>query len=140
MSGFKTHHKGAWDREADKFKEIPRGDERQLGDFPESDIGPADTESVVKVIAVPFVCASDGSVIPSPDAALKARIQDDSVNPDICYVGNAVVGELEASPVWRIKRITSTTVGLIESIDVDFADGDDLYNNIWDDRETLSYA
>jgi len=136
----KTSHKGAHDREADKFKEIPRGGSREIGDFPESDVSPADTESTVKIISVPFVCAADGSLIPSPDAALKRRVQDDSVDPDICYVGSAAIGQDTSSPVWRIRRITSTTIGMIDSIDVDFANGADLYNSIWDDRESLAYS
>lgn len=54
----------------------------------------------------------------------------------ITYVGSAAPGALTSDAVWRIKRLTESTAGLI----VEFADGDDAYNNIWDNVTTLSFS
>ena len=136
----RTTHKAASDKEADKFKEIPRGLARNVGNEPQSFISENFTESAVKIIPVPFVCAADGSLIPSPGSALKVRLETNSTDPDICYIGKAVIGEDENSPVWQIKQLVSVTIGAVDSFDVDFADGDDLFNNVWTDRETLTYS
>ena len=140
MATNRTTHKGHHDQEGDKFKEIPRLEARNRGNDPESFIAPDFTETTVKIIDIPFICASDGTLIPSPEAALKTRVETDSTNPDICYVGSAASGQLESDPVWRIKRLTSITVGVISSLDIDLADGDELYDNIWLDRESLTYG
>ena len=51
------------------------------------------------------------------------------------YVGKAVAGTDDADPLWQITRYPSAdfSVGI-------FADGDSNFNNVWDDRESLSYS
>ena len=44
-----------------------------------------------------------------------------------------------ASPVWCIKKTTITVVNQVETIVEQFADGDMLYDNIWDNRASLTY-
>lgn len=52
------------------------------------------------------------------------------------YVGTATVGSTTSSGVWRIKRLsTSGTVTTIA-----WADGNSNYDNVWDDRASLSYS
>lgn len=63
------------------------------------------------------------------------RIEEDSVNSNYTYIGNAAIGSSEGSAVWQIKRLDATT-GLVKL----FADGDDSFNNIWSNRESLSYS
>lgn len=63
------------------------------------------------------------------------RIEEDSGNPDITYIGNAAIGSSEGDSVWQIKRLDSST-GLIKL----WADGNDDFDNEWDNRESLSYS
>jgi hypothetical protein len=63
------------------------------------------------------------------------RLAEDSGNPDILYVGQAVPGSSPDNPVWRIKRV-NTSSGII----IQWADGNDNFDNIWNNRESLSYS
>lgn len=60
----------------------------------------------------------------------------DEASSTVTYVGEAAVGSSLSTALWRIKRLTqSGTVLLIE-----WADGDSNFNNIWDNRASLSYS
>jgi len=61
----------------------------------------------------------------------------DQVDATTAYLGEAVVGTLEAKPSWRIQKLIFTAGG---SVTILFADGDSNFNNVWADRATLSYA
>lgn len=63
-----------------------------------------------------------------------AQRVDDSTTPNTVYIGYAALGSLEADPVWRMKKIDTTS-----GADTTWADGDDSYDNIWNDRTTLTY-
>jgi hypothetical protein len=52
------------------------------------------------------------------------------------YVGEAAIGQDENAPQWRIFRLTF--VG--ESLDLEWADGDDLFDNVWANRASLTYS
>lgn len=56
------------------------------------------------------------------------------------YIGKAQVGNDtlsgRSSPVWQIKKIESTSSG----IKVLWADGNDLFDNVWDNRTTYTYV
>lgn len=55
------------------------------------------------------------------------------------YLGEASFGALTSSPIWRITRLTYS--GTDSSIvTVEFADGNDEYDNIWDNRASLIYS
>lgn len=56
------------------------------------------------------------------------------------YIGWTEVGNLaiNASPVWRISRLQYD--GSDRLITVSWADGDRLFDNIWDDRAGLAYS
>lgn len=60
----------------------------------------------------------------------------DSGDSTITYVGKAVAGSTLASASWQIKQITDTSGDL----SILFADGDILFNNVWNNRESLSYS
>ena len=62
--------------------------------------------------------------------------QLDEASSTITYVGKAAVGSATASAVWQIQRITATGPDLA----IDWADGDASFNNIWDNRASLSYS
>jgi len=52
------------------------------------------------------------------------------------YVGTATVGSATSAGVWQIRRITNTGAGF----NIQYADGDTDYDNIWDNRGSLSYS
>ncbi len=59
---------------------------------------------------------------------------EDSGDNNILYVGEAPIGSATSSAVWRIQRWDITT-GAIKK----WADGNSNFDNIWDNRETLTY-
>ena len=64
---------------------------------------------------------------------------DDTVGGTVLYFAQAVAGTLNAAAVWQIQRITFPTPGEDDSV-VEWADGDLKYDNVWNDRLTLSYS
>lgn len=80
-----------------------------------------------------LVDASGSAVtIGSPNLAL----QLDEAG-DITYVGEATIASTTSSAVWRIKRLDES--GNPELI-IKWADGDDNFDNVWDDRASLTYS
>lgn len=53
----------------------------------------------------------------------------------VTYVGFAVPGTLNSDAKWKIKKITE--VGTTTTIQ--YADNDYKFDNVWDDRATLTY-
>lgn len=64
------------------------------------------------------------------------KLAVNSVDSTITYVGKAAMSSLSSSSVWQIKRLTETG----SNLDIEWADGDAFYDNIWDNREALSYG
>lgn len=60
----------------------------------------------------------------------------DEASATVTYVGETKPGTSSASALWRIRKITES--GTITT--VAFADGDDQFDNVWDDRASLSYS
>lgn len=54
------------------------------------------------------------------------------------YQGWAVPGTATSSAAWRIRRVVSS--GTPTDTSITFADGDDSFNNVWDNRTGLSYS
>lgn len=52
------------------------------------------------------------------------------------YIGLAAIGSLNSQAVWQILRIT--TSGTVQT--GEYADGNDNFDNIWDNRAALSYS
>lgn len=63
-------------------------------------------------------------------------IIDDTGVGGITYVGFAKTGASTAAARWKIKKITE--VGTITTIQ--YADGNSKFDNIWDDRASLTYT
>ena len=68
-----------------------------------------------------------------------AQRLDDTVGGTVLYFAQALAGTLDAAATWQIQRITFTTPGEDDSV-IEWADGDIKYDNVWDDRLTLSYS
>lgn len=66
--------------------------------------------------------------------ALATRVDD--VGGGISYVGKAVAGTTTSAALWQISRVTDSAGDVV----VEFADGDNGYDNIWDNRASLSYS
>ena len=63
-------------------------------------------------------------------------IKIDEADSATTYIGLAPFGSATSSSVWQIQKIgESATVTTVT-----YADGDDSYNNVWDDRASLSYS
>jgi hypothetical protein len=75
---------------------------------------------------------SDNVTTETKNEALRV---DDTTTANVTYVGYAVIGSLSSASVWKIKKI-DTTSGVV----ITWADGDSSYNNIWDNRASLSYS
>lgn len=69
----------------------------------------------------------------SVDTIYSIRVDDASTT--ITYVGEAPLNSLESSAVWRIKKLE--TIGTV--FKVTWANGSQAFNNVWDDRLTLTY-
>ena len=60
----------------------------------------------------------------------------DQVDANTLYIGEAPIGSAEANPVWRIRKfLVSGTVSSIY-----WADGNQQFDNIWDNRASLTYV
>jgi hypothetical protein len=59
----------------------------------------------------------------------------DQSNPNEIYNGYAIAGALNSDPVWAIERVSRRG----DVISYTWADGNENFDNIWDDRLTLSY-
>ena len=53
------------------------------------------------------------------------------------YIGTAPSGSLDSSPVWQILRLTLSGSDVIA---IDWADGNQSYDNVWDDRFSKVYS
>lgn len=63
-------------------------------------------------------------------------LQLDEASASVTYVGNATPGSVTSSAVWQVKKITITGA----DIAITWADGDAEFDNVWDDRATLTYS
>lgn len=53
----------------------------------------------------------------------------------LAYVGLASIGSPSSAPVWQIKQLDYTT-----GVDIKWADGNQNFDNVWDNRASLAYA
>jgi hypothetical protein len=79
---------------------------------------------------------SNGSIItPASETGLYTVRQDD-VSASVSYFGWAAAGAVEAGAVWRImKKSVSGTV-----TSYTWADGKTSFDNVWNNRASLSYS
>jgi YD repeat-containing protein len=59
-------------------------------------------------------------------------------NGNAIYIGGALPGTAQASTGWQIKRLSYDGSGNMTAME--WADGDDNYDNVWGDRASLSYS
>jgi hypothetical protein len=93
-----------------------------------------DAESVKLRNAFGFIDTSN----PLPvqlDGDFAINTQLNSGNSNIEYIGIAPIGSATSAAVWKIKRVNYTTGTVIE-----YADGNENFDNIFDNRESLTYS
>lgn len=74
---------------------------------------------------------------PPGDEQLSYAKQIDWVDDSHVYIGEADAGTATSAASWRIKYTVFQTD---DDASVTWADGDDLFDNIWDNRATYSYS
>lgn len=87
------------------------------------------TDAELRATPVPV----SGTVTTSSATPLAVRYEEASST--ITYIGDATAGSATSAASWRIKRM-DTTAGIA----VTWADGDTDFNNVWDNRASLSYS
>lgn len=65
------------------------------------------------------------------------RYDQDSSTPTFAYLGKAPVGSATSAAAWQIQKLDFGADG---DVTVTWADGDAAFNNIWDDRASLTYS
>ena len=63
-------------------------------------------------------------------------VELDDAGGGVTYVGKADPGTATSSASWQIQRVTEAS----GDITIEWADGDALFNNVWDNRTGLSYS
>jgi hypothetical protein len=68
------------------------------------------------------------------DKRLTVRL--DQVSDTLFYVGKALIGKVDADAHWLIIRYTQTGSVLMS----EYANGSESFDQVWDDRATLTYV
>lgn len=77
-------------------------------------------------------------VIAAVGGSAKYHVKIDEASSTVTYVGKAELTGLAislAAAVWQIQKIDESS-----GTDISFADGDELFDNVWNDRGSLTYA
>lgn len=72
------------------------------------------------------------------DQAINAKQRIDYASATTIYIGFAAPGSATSDEAWQIRRQTLDSSGRTTAID--FANGTLEYNQVWDNRATLSYS
>lgn len=79
----------------------------------------------------------DFSVLSGGGAVPDYIIQKDEASSTVVYFGYALPGTLTSVASWKIKRLTDLGGN---DFKVEYADGNANFDNIWDNRVSLSYS
>jgi len=72
------------------------------------------------------------------DASRYTLAMDYSAATVLLYAGNAHPGTAKSEALWQIKKMVYDGNG--DLTDVQWADGNTKFDNIWNDRASLSYS
>ncbi len=64
-------------------------------------------------------------------------IIDEATTSSVTYIGKAVIGTATSAASWQIKRIDETVTDVVT---IEWADNDADFDNVWDNRGSLSYG
>jgi len=65
------------------------------------------------------------------------KYDQDADPPTVAYLGEAAPGSSAAAAVWRIQKFTFSAGGDVSSA---WADGNANFDNVWDNRASLTYS
>lgn len=74
------------------------------------------------------------SVVAGGSVSNYATIVDEA-SATITYVGKALPGTVTASALWQVQKIDTSG-----DLTITWADGNTDFDNVWNDRATLSYS
>ena len=119
---------------------VPRLTKKQLHDMQfqshiELDPVPGERREAVRVVIAGQEVGGDSdnvSLVLGSGAEGLSTIIDTSNDP-VTYIGDAPPGTATSAVGWRILRIDTTTSS---NQTFQYADGDALFDNVWDDRAT----
>lgn len=99
-------------------------------------VSPAKTgDNIVAKRVVGYVWnGSEWERQPVADKTYAVRI-DDTTTANVTYIGKADIGSATSSAVWQIAKLDSSS-GLIKT----WADSNDSFDNIWDNRAGLTFG
>lgn len=75
-------------------------------------------------------------IIPAPSSGDNYAEIYDTTDGTVIYVGMAAKSAAAASAVWRIQKYSVS--GAV--ITMTWADGNDLFDNVWNNRSSLTYS
>lgn len=116
-------HKRGYPSEADKFEDIPVSPNTDLRRFPERSDGTGTAIRTIPALGL-----------------LRVSIDEHSSTPGTYFIGKAAPEALDSAAVWQIKRIVTNSSTAPISYDIAFADGNPFFDNIWSNRQSLSYS
>lgn len=67
---------------------------------------------------------------------VEEQIIIDETTVGTTYIGTAPIGAATSAASWQIIKLTEVN----QITKTTYADGDDNYNNVWDNRASLSYS
>jgi len=108
--------------------------------------GTWDINNIIGTISLPTGAATEATITSIDSKTIKAdtdnvvnkafAIQlDDTSTPNVTYIGKAIPGSLTSAAVWQVSKIDESS-----NLAITFADGDSDFDNIWDDRTSLTYG
>jgi hypothetical protein len=65
------------------------------------------------------------------------RYDQDAATPTLAYLGKALVGSATSAAIWQIQKLVFGADG---DVTITWADGNSAFDNIWDDRASLTYS
>lgn len=80
----------------------------------------------------------DGTYSPATEVPAHAVAAENNANSDVVYLGLAPIGSSKAAAVWQIRKFSYDAGGGLT--DVQWADGNGDYDNVWNDRAALAYS
>lgn len=91
--------------------------------------------NITEVNGSPFSLGQKGQAASLPITNSTDTLRIDQVSSTLTYIGSAIAGSATSAAVWQVKKIDSSS-----GTSILFADGDIGYDNVWDDRGSLSYS
>jgi hypothetical protein len=97
----------------------------------------------IDVVSLPGTVQADIGAIKTAIEAVNTKttgpvaLRFDNATDPIAYKGEANAGTATSAATWRISRITTAGDG---SVTIEWADGNTNFDNIWNNRTSLSYS